>query len=101
MNYKIQIISLIFSFFFGIFFYFTSLFNYKFIKKHSIFLKYLVTIVYILDIALLYILFMYKINYGVIHIYFLFMLFLGFLVGCVYSKKLRKLCKVIGNKLKR
>ena len=101
MNYKLQLISLIFSFIFGIFFYFSSLLNYKFIKKHSIFIKYGITFVYIVDIALLYILFMYKINYGVVHVYFILLLFCGFLFGWAYSKKLRKLCKVLKNKLKR
>lgn len=101
MNYKLQLISLIFSFIFGVFFYFTSLLNYKFIKKHSVFIQYMITFVYIVDIALLYVLFMYKINYGVIHVYFILLLFCGFLFGWFYSKKLRKICKVMKNKLKR
>lgn len=100
MNYKLQLISFLVSFLFGIFFYFTSLFNHKIIKKHSIVLQYLITFVYILDISLLYILLMYKVNYGVIHIYFIGMLFLGFAFGFVYCKKLRKFCKVKKNKLK-
>ncbi len=101
MNYKIQLISFVFSFLFGLFFYFTSLLNYKLIKKHSAVLKYIITTIYIIDISLIYILLMYKINYGVIHIYFILLLFCGFLVGWLYSKKLRKICKVIAKKLKR
>ena len=101
MNYKIQLVSFLVSFLFGIFLYFTSLLNYKFIQKLSIFIKYVVTFVYIVDVALLYVLFMYKINYGVIHIYFLLLLFCGFLFGFFYSKKLRKICKVLTKKLKR
>ncbi len=101
MNYKLQLLSFLFSFLFGIFFYFTSLLNYKMIKKHSIFIKYTITFIYIIDIALLYVLLMYKINYGIIHVYFLLLLCCGFLFGWAYCKKLRKICKVIGNKLKR
>lgn len=100
MNYKLQLISFLVSFLFGIFFYFTSLLNHKIIKKHSVVLQYIITFVYILDVSLLYILLMYKVNFGVIHIYFIGMLFLGFAFGCVYCKKLRKFCKVKKNKLK-
>lgn len=101
MNYKLQLISFIFSFLFGIFFYFTSLLNYKLIKKQSSFFKYVITTIYIFNISFIYILLMYKINYGIIHLYFLFLLFFGFLFGWIYSKKLRKICKVLSKKLKR
>ena len=99
MNYKLQIISFIFSFVFGMFFYGTSLLNYKLIKKCSKFMKYFVSVVYVIDISLLYVLFMYKINYGVIHIYFIIVLFLGFYLASIYSKHLRKLCKIKRKKL--
>lgn len=99
MDYKVQIISFLFSFIFGVFFYYTSLLNYKFIHKYPVILKYLITLIFVLDISLLYILFMYKINYGVVHIYFIIVLFLGFLCGSIYRKKLRKLCKINKKKL--
>ncbi len=100
MNYKLQLLSFLVSFLFGIFFYFTSLLNHKIIKKHSIFFKYIITFIYILDISLMYVLLMYKVNYGVIHIYFIGILFLGFYVGWLYCKKFRKFCKVKKKKLK-
>ena len=99
MNYKLQIISFIFSFIFGAFFYETCFINYKLIKKCKTWLKYLLSIIYVIDISLLYILGMYKINYGIIHIYFILVLFLGFYLASVYSKKLRKLCKIKSKKL--
>ncbi len=99
MDYKVQIVSFIFSFIFGMFFYFTSLINYKFIKKYSKCLKYIISIIYIIDITLIYILMMYKINYGVIHVYFIIVLFIGFYLASIYSKKLRKICKVLKKKL--
>ena len=99
MDYKIQIISFIFSFIFGGFFYLTSVLNYRFMSKYPAFFKYLITMVYILDISLIYVLFMYKINYGVIHIYFVIVLFLGFYATSVYRKKIKKLCKTKKNKL--
>lgn len=99
MDYKIQIISFLFSFIFGVFFYYASLLNYKFISKYPVILRYLITLIFVLDISLLYILFMYKINYGIVHIYFIIVLFLGFFIGSIYCKKLRKLCKIKKKKL--
>ena len=69
MNYKLQLLSFLVSFLFGIFFYFTSLLNHKMIQNQPIFMKYIVTFLYILVISLLYVLLMYKVNYGIIHIY--------------------------------
>jgi hypothetical protein len=101
MDYKVQLLSFLFSFLFGIFFYLTSLLNYKIIKKYNVVFRYLITITYILDISLLYILMMYKINYGVIHIYFVLTLFVGYYIGVVYCKKIKKICKIKCHKLKR
>ena len=87
MDYKVQLLSFLFSFLFGVFFYFTSLFNHKMIQNQPILFKYIITILYVLVISLLYVLLMYKVNYGVIHIYFLMVLFLGFYCGFLYRKK--------------
>ncbi len=100
MDYKIQLISFLFSFLFGIFFYIVSKLNYKLVWKYSVVWRYLITLVFILDVALLYVLAMYHINYGVIHIYFILVLFLGFFLADIYEKKLRKLCKIKVKKLK-
>ena len=100
MNYKIQLLSFLFSFLFGVFFYFTSLLNHKMIQNQPILFKYIITVLYVLVISLLYVLLMYKVNYGVIHVYFLAVLFLGFSSGFLYRKKFKKMCKVKKNKLK-
>jgi hypothetical protein len=100
MDYKIQLLSFLFSFIFGIFFYITSFLNYKMINKYNVILRYLITIAFIIDISLLYILMMYKINYGVIHIYFVMVLFIGYYIGFRYCKKFRKICKIRSKKLK-
>lgn len=100
MNYKIQLISFLFSFLFGVFFYLTSLINYKIIKKHSYLIKYLISFIYVLDMALVYILLLYKVNNGVIHVYFVLVLGIGFLVSCLYYKKIKKICEKVKNKCK-
>lgn len=43
------------------------------------FLKYVTTLLFVLNIVLIYLLSMYYLNCGVIHIYFVFFVFLGFL----------------------
>lgn len=100
MDYKIQIISFIFSFIFGILFYLTSKLNFNFIKKYNVIFRYLITIAYVLDVSLIYIICMFKINYGIIHIYFVLILFLGFFLASLYCKKIRKYCKIKFKKLK-
>ncbi len=100
MTTKLQLLSFLVSFLFGIFFYFTSLLNYKLIHKHSVLLKYGITFIYSVILSLLYILIMFKVNYGVIHIYFIGMLFLGFLFAWKYCQKFKKICQVKKNKLK-
>lgn len=100
MDYKVQLISFLCSFLFGIFFYLTSLLNYKVIHKRCMFLKYLISFAYVIDIALLYVLLMYKINSGVIHIYFIMVLFMGFLFGYFYCKKIKNFCQMKLKKLK-
>ncbi len=99
MNYKLQIISLIFSFIFGIFFYIVSLFHYKMIRNIPIIFKYLFTFLFMSIISFLYVLLMYKVNYGVIHIYFMIVLFIGYFSSYIYVKKFRKMCKVLKRRL--
>lgn len=90
MDNNIQILSLLFSLGFGIVFYFTSLLNYKIICKCKTIYKYIITFIYMLDIALIYVSLSYKINRGNIHPYFILMVFLGFYVGINLRKLLIK-----------
>lgn len=90
MDYKLQLLSLLVSFIYGIFFYFTSVLNFRIIKKcHKIF-KYIITFIYMLDISILYVSIMYKVNNGYIHGYFLIMLLCGFIIGYRLLKVLKK-----------
>lgn len=89
MNYKIQILSLIYSFGYGVFFYFFSILNDKILRKNKI-LDFIILILFVFINALLYITFLYKINFGVFHIYFLIMLCLGYYVSFFLKKFLIK-----------
>ena len=90
MNLKIQVFSLLFSFFYGILFSFLINVNYQFLFFKKKWVQIVVTILFLLDMALLYFLILKFINDGVIHIYFYLMIFLGFYVSFPIMKKIRK-----------
>lgn len=89
MNYKVQIISLLYSFVYGMLFYFFNKLNEKLIFKQK-FLNIINLFVFVILSVLIYITILYKINCGVFHIYFLFMVILGFYFGLVFKKFLLK-----------
>lgn len=81
MNLKIQLLSLGFSFVFGIFFILLVKTNYRFLFLSKKIVKVLSSFFFILDMALLYFLIIMWINQGVLHIYFLLMFFSGSYFG--------------------
>lgn len=84
-----QIKSFIISFIYGIIYATLFNLNYKvlFFNKKSLII--LTNIFFNFDIFLLYFLLLRMINNGVVHIYFLMLLLLGFVVGNKSTKKLR------------
>ena len=103
MTSNIQLISLAISFIFGIFFYFLTILNFKLIDNLKKYLKHILTAIYVLDITIIYIISIYHINKGYFHIYFIFMVFLGYFVGfitnSIYLSKIN--VKSVINKLKK
>lgn len=102
MSIKIQIISIIFSFIFGILFSLFTNLNYKYLFSKNKFYKIFFTFIYILDATLIYFLIIKKINNGVVHLYFLLFIGIGFLVGLLklnkYVDKLKKSLKSVKSK---
>lgn len=96
MNYKIQLISLLISFLYGIFFSIVTSYNYRNLYNTSTPFKVTINIVFILDVVLLYIIIMYKINKGIFHLYFILMVILGFIVS---HNKINASIKRISKKL--
>lgn len=97
MNYKIQIISLLYSFGYGVFFFLFNILNNKFISKNK-YINFITLLVFVILNALLYITILYKINFGVFHIYFLIMIFLGYYFSFFIKKYISnnvKWCKKI------
>lgn len=97
MNLKIQVISLVFSFFYGVLFSLLVNINYKFLFNKKLIWKIVFTFVFIIDVALIYFFVLKFLNEGIIHGYFLLMIILGFYVTFPIGTKLRKI-KFINNK---
>ena len=100
MNYKIQLISFLVSFLFGIFFFYTNMLNKKIINKQKIYYKYIITFLYIINITLIYIILIYKINKGIFHIYFLIMVLLGYIISLNQLKNVKKCVKWMKSHIK-
>ena len=63
MNSYVQVISLLVSFIYGIVFYILSKFNKYIISNKNNIVKLLVTTVYVVDMVIIYIFIMYRINF--------------------------------------
>lgn len=87
MNSYIQFICLVGSFLYGMLLNVLNLFNIKLIKDKPLLIKIIISILYVLNVTLLYILFLYKLNYGVLHIYFILLIIMGYIFGTVKKRK--------------
>ncbi len=83
MNSYIQLMCLIVSFIYGIFIYIASKFNIKVIKNKNIIIKSIINILFIFNISLGYVVILYYLNSGILHIYFILLMILGYGIMCV------------------
>jgi hypothetical protein len=93
MSLKLQIISLIVSFLYGIFFSIFLNINYKLIYNDNKIYKIVGTFIFIIINVLLYFLIMEKINNGIIHIYCLISILLGYLIQNLIKRIFTKVYK--------
>jgi len=100
MQNEIQLLSFFVSFLFGIIFAFLNEFNNKLIAKGKKGFKIAATFLFIINISLLYLLLMYKINEGVIHLYFLLFVVLGYIISFPKIKVLTKSVNRLSNFIK-
>ena len=80
---RIQIYSLLFSFFYGIFVFFLLELNYKLLYTGKMLYKIIISLLFVMFISLLYFYGLLKINNGIIHIYFLIVMFTGYMLSFV------------------
>ncbi len=100
MDSLLQIKSLLFSFGYGMLFYYLAKYNLYLIKNLHVITKYLITLVFVIDSVLLYVYLLFKINHGIFHFYFFLMFGLGFWLSLWLQPKIVNLCKVCKNKRK-
>lgn len=77
---KIQVYTIIFSFLFGMFFFFLINLNYKFIYSKNKFIKIFSTMLIIVISVIIYFIGIMKISYGVFHIYSLLCILVSYVV---------------------
>ena len=87
MNSYIQLLCLILSFIFGILIYYANIFNNNVLKRKNIIIKLMLSVLYLFNMSLLYVVLLYKLNDGVLHIYFVLLILLGYLFCCVRKRK--------------
>ena len=87
---KIQVISMLFSFVFGIFFAFLVNLNYRYLFLGSRKRKVICNFLFFTVIGLSYFFILKEINEAVLHYYFLFLFLLGFYVFFLVKKRREK-----------
>lgn len=87
MNSYVQFICLIVSFVYGIFLYYGNKINVRIISNKNVLLKIFISVLYVFNISLLYVGFLYKINGGILHIYFVLLIIIGYVLTCVKKRK--------------
>ena len=86
----VQIISLVVSFLYGIFFCLTLEFNSKMIYSSNLFFKVFFSLLFIMFHTLLYFIILMYINNGYVHIYFFICILCGYLMCKVVLKRFVK-----------
>ena len=96
MNIKLQIISFLISFVYGIFINYTAIIHFKVNNKNN-FLSYILTIFYAYLLVIFYIDIMYFVNGGFFHIYFIILMILGY----ICANKIKQIVKSYVKKKKK
>ena len=87
MSVIFQIISFMVSFLYGVFFAFLCKIHFFYVNPMKVYWQFILTIIFILDSVLGYVILLYHINEGVIHIYFLILVLLGYYSFPILQKK--------------
>ena len=80
MNLNIQLFSFTFSLIFGIFLYFLLEWFNMFNNRNKIIVKILLSLIFVLTLSLLYFIVLLYINNGYLHVYFLILIMVGYII---------------------
>lgn len=88
-----QLLTFIFSFLYGIIASFLFKLNYKIVNNLKRVFNNIITIIFTLDVLIIYVVLIYYLNNGYLHIYFIMTLLIGIFIGFSYLKdvNLRKI----------
>ena len=86
-----QILSLIYSFFYGVLFFFLLEINYKVLYNGKLVYRIVISFLFVIFISLLYFIILLKINNGILHVYFFLVFFTGYMLSFVIYNKIN--CK--------
>lgn len=100
MNSYVQVLSFLVSFIYGIVFYLFARFNKFILSNKNNVIKLLVTLVFVIDMVILYIYIMYKVNFGMIHPYFVAVVLVGYIFMMFLYDKCSMLIKRCLKKLR-
>lgn len=87
MSSYVQFISLLSSFVYGIIIYYLNRFNVKIISDKNILFKILISGLYLFNMSLIYVCFLYWLNSGVLHIYNILFMLTGYILIAVKRRK--------------
>ena len=91
MDIILQIETFFYSFIFGFIFFYITFFHFKLTKKKSKLVRFVLDFIYVMDIVFVYLIILYKINLGIFHIYFFFIIVLGYYIGFICKKNVKVL----------
>lgn len=87
MDLKLQIISILISFIFGVYFFFTLQLVSKILVGKKDLISFLGYFIFIISSSILYFFIIKKYNYGLIHIYFFISIFTGYILSNFLDSK--------------
>lgn len=87
MNSYVQLISLVSSSVYGVCLYYFNKLNYKLIKDKNIISKIVISILYLFNVSLVYVCFLYKLNGGVLHVYNILFMLISYILLSVKKRK--------------
>ena len=85
MNSYVQLIVIVFSFCYGFLLYYLNNIQKKILLHRTLFNKVLIMFLYCNIMSLLYVFILIKINSGILHIYFIMSLIIGYLIASVHK----------------
>ena len=87
MNSYVQLISLFSSFVYGIALYYLNNLNTRLIKNKNIISKIIISCLYIFNVSLLFVCFLYWLNNGLLHLYHILFMLTGYVIIVVKRRK--------------